>query len=186
MAISADTIIKKVRDLVGDQDDIRHPDAELLEYLNEAQRAAVLIRPEVNPVTEILTTETEDATVKAALDLQGYRNIVWEGLRTGTRQTIPTGGYVFISAIRNLERMGDGAEATLVPKRAATPTDQENLDQTDPNWHLNPGFTDPNVIINFVYDIRNRSVFYNYPSVFEPGTDVPDTDPLETYPDCYL
>ena len=190
MAINAQTIIDKVRDLVGDQDDIRHPDDELLEYLNEAQRAAVLIRPEVNPVTAILTTEYPSLDARNALD---EYNIIWgaedgqRSLRVGTRQTIPDGGYVFISAIRNLERMGDGAEATLIPKRAATPTDQENLDQADPEWHARivisaeDGETIINVIQNFVYDIRNRAVFYNYPYVLDgdPDADTP-------VPHCYL
>ena len=216
MAISAATIIKKVRDLIGDQDDTRHPDAELLEYLNEAQRAAVLIRPEVNPVTAILTTEYPSLAARNALD---EYNIIWgaqdgqRSLRPGTRQIIPDGGYVFISAIRNLERMtdvdehGDPVDMTsrLIPKRAATPTDQENLDQADKNWHIEIKVTDGNLEItatevspgntmykaensveNFVYDIRNRSVFYNYPYImeFNPGTLNDEEDPY--IPHCYL
>ena len=137
MAISAATIIKKVRDLIGDQDDTRHPDAELLEYLNEAQRAAVLIRPEVNPVTMSVPLEV------------------------GTKQEIPTDGFVFIGANRNMGNDGD------TPGRAITPTDRENLDQTNPNWNMDPGVDigDFRGVVNFVYDIRNRKTYYVYPYV---------------------
>ena len=193
MAISANTIIKKVRDLVGDQDDVRHPDDELLEYLNEAQRAAVLIRPEVNPVTAILTTETEEEATAPVVNALVEYNIKWGGLRVGTRQVIPDKGYVFISAIRNLERMTDDDGTRLVPKRAATPTDQENLDQADPEWHTDININvegDENTVIvnviqNFVYDIRNRIVFYNYPYVLQ-AQDADADEGLPYIPHCYL
>jgi len=70
-------------------------------------------------------------------------------LLSGTRQCIPPDGYVFISAVRNMGTDG------LMPGRSVRPTDRENLDQTDPNWHTE---TSPDAKA-YLYDSRNRREF---------------------------
>ena len=210
--ITVRDVISKIRWAVGDEDEIRETDEQLLAYLNEGQRAAVLIRPEVNPITAILSTEStpSDGDGKLAftnLTPDQQSSIRWGGLRPGTRQIIPgDNGFVFLSGIRNMAAMEVSTDVyRLVSKRACTPTDQENLDQGDPNWHAQIEFDeDGNVtnlsveidttnhntaIINYVFDNRNRGVFYNYPAIIEPGTMIPDPDdPSEMVEagHCYL
>lgn len=108
MALTAQAVLDRVSRSLNDETYTRWTQAELLEYLSDAQRAAVLVRPEVNPVTATLQ------------------------LAAGTKQDIPDEGFVLIDVVRNLGTDGS------IPGRAITPVDRAALDQTNPNWHAGP------------------------------------------------
>lgn len=79
--------------------------ANWLDWLNDAQRALVLVRPDANAVTQNLT------------------------LVLGTRQTLPTGSFRMLSATRNM-----GANGTTVGK-ALRIAEHEDQDAVNVNWH---------------------------------------------------
>lgn len=138
MALTAKSITDKASDILGDPDKIKWTEAELRTYLSEGQRAAVLLKPEVNPVTTNLTLER------------------------GSKQSIPDDGYVLIEVTRN---MGDPDDDPAVPGRVVTPTSREAQDQADPTWHeieASP-VAAATSITNYIYDIRNRKTFFVVP-----------------------
>ena len=104
--LSALSIINRVAATLNDPDNQKWPAMELLEYLSDGQRACVLVRPEVNPVT-------------TSVRLVG-----------GTKQEIPEDGFVLLNVVRNMG--ADGA----TPGRAITQSDRSTFDQTRPTWHM--------------------------------------------------
>ena len=134
--LTAAKVIGRAARALNDPDMVAWTEAELLEFLSDAQRAAVLVRPEVNPVTKPLQ------------------------LVAGTKQTLPDDAFVLIEATRNM-----GVDGTA-PGRSVTPTSRASLDQTGSTWHLEDPDQDPDdigVVTNFVYDIRNRKTFWVSP-----------------------
>ena len=124
MALTAQQIIDRAKQTLNDPDAVQWPESELLGYLSDAQRAAVQIRPEVNPFT------------------------VEQALLEGSRQTIPSDGFVLLEVVRN---MGG---------RAISMVDKYFLDRWQKNWHT----ADSNAQVkNYTYDSRNRKVFYVLP-----------------------
>lgn len=103
--ITGKTIIDAVAKTLQDDTNIRWPRAELLEYLNDAQREIVLAKP--------------DSFVKNE-NLQ---------LVAGTKQTIPANGVLFMRVNRN---MGVGGNA---PGRVPRLVDIRILDEQIPDWH---------------------------------------------------
>ena len=91
---------------LNDADNEVWPLDDLRAYLSEAQRAAVLLRPEVNPVTEAIQAVP------------------------GTRQSIPADSYVLLDVTRNLGPAG------TTPRRVITPSSRSALDQTEIDWHM--------------------------------------------------
>ena len=76
--ITAQQIVDRAAKTLYDQTNIQWPPDELLEHLSDAQRAAVLYLPEINPVAAPFVLES------------------------GTRQTIPADGHVLIDVVRNI------------------------------------------------------------------------------------
>lgn len=106
MALEVGPILSRVSaNALNDPDNDTWPLDDLRAYLSEGQRAAVLLRPEVNPDTRVV-----DAV-------------------EGTRQTIPDDAYVLLDVMRNI-----GSDGTT-PGRVVTPAERMALDTTDPNWH---------------------------------------------------
>lgn len=103
--ITAQSICDRAALSLFDQTGVRWAASELLEYLSDGQREAVILRPSSNP-----------------------RNIVME-LVAGTKQTIPADGMAFGYCIRNM-----GANGTT-PGRAVREVSRAVLDATRPNWH---------------------------------------------------
>jgi len=98
--ITAGTIIDRISNSpLNDPDNDQWPRAELRAHLSEGQRAAVLLRPEVNPVTKSFPCVA------------------------GTKQTIPDDAYVLIDVIRNLGEAGNGRVITP-NERAAIDADE--------------------------------------------------------------
>ncbi len=79
---------------------------KLLGYVNAAQRAVALVRPDATATT-------------AAVQLVA-----------GTKQSLPAGGQRLLKVVRNMG--ADGA----TPGRVIHKTDMSALDRFDPDWHL--------------------------------------------------
>ena len=105
MALTAANVIDRAARTLNDPEKATWTETELLEYLSDAQRAAVLVRPECNLAT-------------------GPHQLI-----AGTKQSIPDDAYMLIEATRNLG--GDGITAGGV----ITPSSRASLDQTRRDWH---------------------------------------------------
>lgn len=104
--ILASAILTKVKTLIQDTTNIRWSDAELLGWLNDAQREISALRP--------------DACSKTA-SVQ---------LVTGTKQSVPADGTAIIKVIRNM-----GTTPGTTPGAAIRKVPMELLDSSTPNWH---------------------------------------------------
>lgn len=103
--MKASDIITRCQDILQDTTKVRWPDAELLRYLNDAQREVVKDRPDATAANASLT------------------------LVAGTKQQIPALGLKLIDVPRNM-----GADGTT-PGRAIRIIDREALDAQRPDWH---------------------------------------------------
>ena len=129
--IRARQFIDQMGSTLRDDELIQWTEGDGLAYLSAAQRAAVELRPEINSVTET------------------YQ------LVAGTRQTIPVGAFSLLDVIRNMGLDGE------TPGRAVRIIDRVTLDESFPNWHMEPIAS---VCKHYVYDIqRSKDVFYVYP-----------------------
>ena len=120
----------RVADDLNDSSHAHWPESQLRGYLEDGQRAAVLLRPEVNPVTALIKYDDS------------------------VQQKIPDNGFVLLDVVRS-----HGSSNEMNPGRAITPIARTDIDQTDPDWAQEPA----GVPENFIYDIRNRKVFYVSP-----------------------
>lgn len=103
--ITAQNIVDKAEIIIQDTTNVRWPAAELLGWLNDAQRQIVLLKPESNI--------TNSAVV----------------LVEGTKQTIPATGIQLIDVVRNMGTDGTtaGNAITYLPRYI--------LDTQNPSWH---------------------------------------------------
>lgn len=103
--ITAQSIINKASTLLLDTTNVRWTRAELLGWINDAQRQIVLMQP--NATNKVTT----------------FR------LAAGTRQTIPSDGWTLLGVIRYM-----GTDGTR-PGRAVRAVSQQVMDAYTPNWH---------------------------------------------------
>jgi hypothetical protein len=103
--ITAKTIIDKASIQLLDTSNVRWTRAELLSWINDAQRQIVIMSP--------------NATNKVAT----YKLIA------GTRQSIPSDGWTLLEVIRYMGTNG------TTPGRAIRLTSRELLDSFNPDWH---------------------------------------------------
>lgn len=103
--ITCQSLIDKAQIVLQDVSGERWDDNELLGWLNDGQRAIVLLKPTSYVVT---------AAVR---------------LVAGTKQTLPADGVQLFDVVRNM-----GTNGTQ-PGRAVRLTDRDNLDTRVPNWH---------------------------------------------------
>lgn len=82
-----------------------------LQFLNDAQRAVVLVRPDANPVTQAVL------------------------LVPGTRQALPSGGLRLLDATRNMGSAG------TVAGDAVRVADRQSMDTALRSWHTAPPST---------------------------------------------
>lgn len=92
MAISAQSIIHRVVDILQDTTSVRWPVPELVRYLNDGQREVVLYRP--------------DATIKSAT----------VSCAAGAKQALPSDGAKLIDVIRNSASGGTNKAVRLVAR----------------------------------------------------------------------
>ena len=103
--ILASAIIGRAEDILQDFTNLRWQEAELLGYLNDAQREIVLHKPDANVVSGDLQTAQ------------------------GARQTLPAGGIMVLDVVCNM-----GASGTT-PGAAVIRTTRDTLDRHNPSWH---------------------------------------------------
>ena len=138
--LTGTNIIDRARLTLQDSSGVRWTDAELLIYINDAQREIVNFRPE--------------ATATHA-NLQ---------LSTGTEQTLPSGGLRLIKVTRNMS--GTASDATGA--RSVRIVEEDLLNSIEPDWH-DPTVTGSSahgsIIKNYLFDPDDPKKFYVYPGV---------------------
>lgn len=128
--VTAKTIIDKATIQLIDLANIRWTRAELLSWLNDGMRQIVLIQPSAT-----------STTVSKKLD-------------AGTRQSLPTGGWLLLQMYRNMGTSG------TTPGRAIRIVSRELLDNFNPNWHTATAAAE---VRNYIYDVQDQTAFYVYP-----------------------
>ena len=141
--ITAQQIVTRATETLYDETNVRWTEGELLNHLSDAQRAAVLHLPEINPIGIVIRCNS------------------------GTRQSIPADGFKLIDIVRNMGtsaiwQASDPYNGTT-PGRAIRSCDRTVIDQSTPDWH-SVGADQATEVLNFMYDTRDRRAFYVYPS----------------------
>jgi hypothetical protein len=140
MAVSVQSVIDRVQTVLQDTTGVRWPVvAELVLWVNDAQREIALMKPDASAVNETIT------------------------LATGTKQDIPTAGNRLLKVIRNMSAASGGTG-----KRAVRLVDAEVLNSQSPDWH-DPTVTGDaahtNIVKHYIYEEANPRNFYVYPGV---------------------
>lgn len=128
--VTAKTIIDKATIQLIDLTNIRWTRAELLSWLNDGMRQIVLIQPSATSTTSVVQ------------------------LAAGTRQYIPSDGWLLLSIYRNMGTAG------TTPGRAIRIISREILDGFNPNWHTDTAKAE---VRNYVYTDQDQLAFYVYP-----------------------
>tara|TARA_R100001082_G_scaffold72234_1_gene41334 strand:+ start:444 stop:1166 length:723 start_codon:yes stop_codon:yes gene_type:complete len=138
--ITGANILLRVKDTLQDTTSVRWTEAELLRYINDAQREIVNLRPD---------SSADHANVQLA---------------TGTEQAIPDVGLRLIKVVRNMSAAGGSATG----KRAIRIVDREILDSQEPNWHdptVSGDAAHATTVKHYVFDEDDPRKYYVYPGV---------------------
>ena len=134
-------LLSRIKDTLQDTTSVRWPEAELLRYINDAQREIVNFRPDSSATT---------ANVQ---------------LVTGTKQTLPSGGLRLIKLTRNMDGTSGGASG----KRAIRIVNVDILNTQEPNWHDASAATGDSAhgttVKHYVFDDDDPRNYYVYPGV---------------------
>ena len=138
--ITCANLLLRIEDSLQDTTNVRWSEAELLRYINDAQREIVNLRPEAS---------ADHANVQ---------------LSTGTEQAIPDVGLRLIKVVRNMSAAGGSATG----KRTIRIVDREILDTLEPDWH-DPAVTGEAAhttsVKHYVFDEDDPRKYYVYPGV---------------------
>ena len=133
-------LLARVKDILQDTTSVRWPEAELLRYLNDAQREIVNYRPESSATTSNIQ------------------------LVTGTKQSLPSGGLRLIKVTRNMSDASGGATG----KRAIRIINVDILNTQEPDWN-DPNVAGDaahgTVVKHYIFDEDDPRNFYVYPGV---------------------
>ena len=138
-------LISRIQDILQDTTSIRWPEAELLRYINDAQREVCNLRPE--------STATTANTA----------------LVVGTKQALPTGGLRLIKVTRNMS----SAAGNATGKRAVRLVDSDILDTQEPNWHdpaVSGDAAHTTTVKHYIFDEDDPRNFYVYPGASSTST----------------
>ena len=133
MTISASSLIRRATDLIMDNTSVRWPVPELVRWLNDAQRAVVLVRPDAINRT---ATGTLIAGTRQSLDAM-------------VLSPLPA---KLIEITRNMAATSAKKAVRLVPRQI--------LDAQQPGWH---GITPTVDVLHYMFDPRDPKTFYVYP-----------------------
>lgn len=128
MALTAQNVIDRARDILQDTASVRWSDAELLRWLNDGRREMVTVRPDIYASVTVIT------------------------LVSGTKQSIPGDGAVFLTAYRNIDAQGS-------PTTTVRPVDRMTLDALLPGWHAAAA----GATKHYMLDLAVPKVFWVYP-----------------------
>jgi len=138
--LTGTALLTRIRNVLQDTTNVRWTDSELRDYINDAQREIVNLRPESSSTTANLA------------------------LVAGTKQTLPTAGLRLINVVRNMS--SEAANATGA--RAVRLVDSDILDTQEPDWHdptVSGDAAHVSVVKHFIFDEDSPRTFYVYPGV---------------------
>ena len=138
-------LISRIQDILQDTTSIRWPEAELLRYVNDAQREVCNLRPESTATTA---------------------NVA---LVVGTKQALPSGGLRLIKVTRNMS----SAAGNATGKRAVRLVDSDILDTQEPNWHdptVSGDAAHTTTVKHYIFDEDDPRNFYVYPGASTTST----------------
>ena len=101
----ASAVIASVAEVLSDNAYLNWTQDQLLGWLNDGQRAIVLVRPDASQITDALL------------------------LVSGTRQSLPSGSVRLMTVIRNMGSDG------ITPGQAVRLVERATKDELDPDWH---------------------------------------------------
>jgi len=133
-------LLNRIKDTLQDTTSVRWPEAELLRYINDAQREIVNLRPESSATT---------ASVQ---------------LTTGTKQTLPSAGLRLIKIVRNMSAAGGSATG----KRAIRIVNPDILNTQEPDWHdptVSGDAAHTAIVKHYMFDEDDPRNYYVYPGV---------------------
>ena len=133
-------ILARIKDILQYTTSVRWPEAELLRYINDAQREIVNYRPESSATTSNVQ------------------------LVTGTKQTLPSGGLRLIKVTRNMSDASGGASG----KRAVRIVNVDSLNTQGPDWNdptVSGDAAHGTVVKHYIFDEDDPKNFYVYPGV---------------------
>lgn len=133
-------LLSRIQDTLQDTTSVRWPEAELLRYINDAQREIVNFRPESSATT---------ANVQ---------------LVAGTKQTLPSGGLRLIKITRNMNGTGNSATG----KRAIRIVNVDILNTQEPDWNdptVSGDAAHGTVVKHYIFDEDDPRNYYVYPGV---------------------
>jgi len=140
MAVTVQSVIDRVQTVIQDTTGVRWPVvAELVLWINDAQREVALLKPDASASNTTIT------------------------LATGTKQDIPSAGNRLLKVVRNMSAASGGTG-----KRAVRLVNREVLDGQSPDWHdpaVAGDAAHTNIIKHYIYDETNPRNFYVYPGV---------------------
>lgn len=136
MPVMASDIISRAQTVVQDMTGVRWPFAELLHWLNDAQREVALYKPSATAANVVVMMEE------------------------GTLQNIGDGGLSLLRVTRNLKTpVGD----VRVGSRACRLVNREVLDAQHPGWHDPDIFAYETEVKHFCFDETDPTHFYVFP-----------------------
>ena len=154
--ITAQSFIDRMGATLRDDTNVHWTVEEALTYLSDAQRAAVEIRPEINPITARIRLEA------------GSRQRIPDGMTSGflddaTAASALAPGFSLIGLVRDMGTDGE------TPDRAVRITTRDTLDNSYPDWHADvPGGYSEGTVVHYTYDADARRWFYVFPR--QPAT----------------
>ena len=128
--VTAQTIINKAAIQLTDIANVRWTRAELLSWLNDGMRQIVTIQPSASSTTSVIK------------------------LSAGTRQSIPSDGWLLLAIYRNMGTTG------TTPGRAIRIVSREILDGFNPDWNSDTAKAE---VRNYIYTNQDQLAFYVYP-----------------------
>ena len=132
-------LLSRIQDTLQDTTSVRWPEAELLRYINDAQREIVNFRPESSATT---------ANVQ---------------LVAGTKQSLPSGGLRLIKITRNMSGTGNATG-----KRAIRIVNVDILNTQEPDWNdptVSGDAAHGTVVKHYIFDEDDPRNYYVYPGV---------------------
>jgi hypothetical protein len=133
-------LLSRIKDTLQDTTSVRWPEAELIRYINDAQREIVNFRPE----SSATTTNVQ--------------------LTTGTKQTLPSAGLRLIKVVRNMS----AASGSATGKRAIRIVNPDILNTQEPDWHdptVSGDAAHTTIVKHYMFDEDDPRNYYVYPGV---------------------
>ena len=133
-------LLARIQDTLQDTTSVRWPEAELIRYINDAQREIVNFRPESSATTSNVQ------------------------LVAGTKQALPSGGLRLIKLTRNM----NGTSSSATGKRAIRIVNADILNRQEPDWNdptVSGDAAHGTIVKHYMFDEDDPRNYYVYPGV---------------------